>query len=118
MKSSNKKRLFELMDKLNSPQKPERIDEIISKNPIDLPNIKSSELDKEILRLSIIAEYDAINLYEQFANKCKNNKLKKILSDVAKEEKTHIGEFEAMLNILDKEQKVESKKGEKEIKTI
>lgn len=71
--------------------------------------------DKEILRLGIIAELDAVNLYEQLANKTKNKNLKKVLLDIAKEEKTHIGEFQAFLLKLDKEQVTELEKGKQEV---
>lgn len=74
--------------------------------------------DKEILRLGIIAELDAINLYEQLAIKTKDNKIKKVLLDIAKEEKTHTGEFQALLLKLDKEQVKELKEGEKEVKEL
>jgi len=50
-------------------------------------------LDKEILRAGIIAELDAINLYEQLAAIATNKNLKRTLMDIAKEEKTHIDEF-------------------------
>ncbi len=43
--------------------------------------------------MGIIAELDAINLYEQMANMTENEKIKKILLDIAKEEKTHVGEI-------------------------
>lgn len=72
--------------------------------------------DKEILRLGIIAELDAVNLYEQLSKKTKNNKIKKVLLDIAKEEKTHVGEFQALLLKLDKEQLKELKEGAKEVK--
>jgi hypothetical protein len=37
---------------------------MLSKIPIKLEDIDKSDIDKEILRAGIIAEYDAINLYE------------------------------------------------------
>jgi len=72
-------------------------------------------MDQEILRAAVIAELDAINLYEQMAAMTDNDNLKKILLDVAKEEKTHVGEFETMLLKLDAEQVEELKAGEKEV---
>ena len=36
---------------------------LLSKIPINLERIKKENLDKEILRVGIIAELDAINLY-------------------------------------------------------
>lgn len=72
--------------------------------------------DKEILRLGIIAELDAVSLYEQLAKKTKNKSIKHTLLDIAKEEKTHVGEFQALLLKIDKEQLKELKEGAKEVK--
>jgi len=94
------------------------ITELLSTIPIDLNKVNVSDIDKEILRAAIIGELDAINLYEQMAARAKSEKLKKVLLDIAKEEKTHVGEFKAVLDILDKEQKQESLAGEKEVKKI
>lgn len=91
---------------------------MLSKIPIDLEAVKKEDIDKEILRAAIIAELDAINLYEQMAALTKNNNIKKILLDVAKEEKTHVGEFQALLLREDEEQKRELEEGEKEVKEI
>ena len=88
---------------------------LMSTIPIDLDTIDQEDLDREILRLSIIAELDAVNLYEQMANKTSNSALKTILLDVAKEEKTHVGEFQALLEKIDKEHSRELDKGEKEV---
>ncbi len=77
---------------------------------------KFPKTDKQILRLGIIAELDAVSLYEQLASKTKNKKIKSVLLDIAKEEKTHVGEFQALLLKLDKQQLKELKEGEKEVK--
>ncbi len=37
---------------------------MLSKMPINLERVKKENLDKEILRVGVIAELDAINLYE------------------------------------------------------
>ncbi len=76
------------------------------------------ETDKEILRLGMIAELDAVNLYEQLAASTKNGQIKKVLLDIAKEEKTHVGEFQALLLKLDKEQKAELEKGKAEVEEL
>jgi 8-oxo-dGTP pyrophosphatase MutT (NUDIX family) len=70
--------------------------------------------DKGILRQAITAEYDAINLYEQIAETVKDEKLKKLFLDIAKEEKVHVGEFEALLLKIDKEQTSGLEEGKKE----
>ena len=91
---------------------------MLSQFPIDLDKVSKEDLDKEILRLGMIAELDAVSLYEQLASKTKNVKIKKALLDIAKEEKTHIGEFQTLLLELDKEQVKELENGRKEIEEM
>jgi rubrerythrin len=91
---------------------------MLSQFPIDLDKVSKEDLDKEILRLGMIAELDAVSLYEQLASKTENSKLKKVLLDIAKEEKTHIGEFQALLLELDKEQVQELEEGKKEVEEL
>lgn len=91
---------------------------MFSKVPINIEKIKQEDLEREILRLSIVAELDAISLYEQMANMTTNEDLKAVLLDVAQEEKTHMGEFQTMLLRLDKEQDKELKKGSKEVEEL
>lgn len=47
-----------------------------------------------------------------------NEKIKKTLCDIAKEEKTHVGEFQTLLLMFDKEQERELEEGKKEVKDI
>ncbi len=91
---------------------------MLSSSPIDIDKVPKKEIDKEILRLGMIAELDAVNLYEQLAAKTKNKNIKKVLLDVAKEEKTHVGEFQTLLLELDEEQIEELEKGEKEVEEL
>ena len=88
---------------------------MLSKIPINLETTKKEDLDKEILRAGIIAELDAINLYEQMANVTENEDIRKILLDIAKEEKTHVGEFQTLLLREDSEQVKELEEGKKEV---
>lgn len=92
--------------------------ELMSTIPVDTNKVNKKDIDKEILRAAIIAELDAVNLYEQLAAKTSNKKLKTVLLDVAKEEKTHVGEFEALLLSLDKEHEAELNKGKQEVKDL
>ncbi len=89
---------------------------MMSNIPIDLSKVKKENIDKEILRVGIIAELDAINLYEQLAAATENNDIKRILLDIAKEEKTHVGEFQTLLLREDRQQVEELKAGEEEVK--
>ncbi|HNV94495.1 MAG: Rubrerythrin [Euryarchaeota archaeon ADurb.Bin023] len=91
---------------------------MLSNIPINLDKVKKEDLDKEILRAGIIAELDAINLYEQLASMTTNKKIKMILLDIAKEEKTHVGEFQTLLLFLDKQQAEELQKGKEEIEEL
>lgn len=91
---------------------------MLSKVPIQLSKIKKDDLDREILRAGIIAELDAINLYEQMAAMTDNKKIRKVLLDIAKEEKTHVGEFQTLLIMFDKEQERELEEGKKEVKEL
>jgi len=91
---------------------------MLSKIPINLEKVKNEDMDMEILRAGIVAELDAINLYEQMAAMTKNDQIKKILLDIAKEEKTHVGEFLALLLKKDREQEVELQEGKKEVEEL
>jgi len=91
---------------------------MLSQEPIDLKKVKKEDLDKEILRLGMIAELDAVSLYEQLAASAQNKDIKKVMLDIAKEEKTHAGEFQALLLRLDKEQVQELESGKKEVKEL
>ncbi|MGD0917453.1 MAG: ferritin family protein [Thermodesulfobacteriota bacterium] len=91
---------------------------MLAKIPIILETIGKEDMDKEILRTGVIAELDAINLYEQMAAMTKNKDIKKILLDIAKEEKTHVGEFLTLLMKRDHEQKAELEEGKKEVEEL
>jgi len=91
---------------------------LLSKIPIILEKVKGKDLDREILRIGMIAELDAINLYEQLASITENDEIRKIFLDIAKEEKTHLGEFLALLLKIDEEQVKELEKGRKEVEEL
>ncbi len=86
--------------------------------PIDLDKVSQEDIDKEILRAGMIAELDAVSFYEQMAVKTDNEDIRKVLLDIAKEEKTHVGEFEALLLAIDKEQEQELIEGKKEVEEL
>ena len=70
---------------------------MFSKITIDISKIGKEDSDKELLRMAIAAELDATNFYEQMAAITDNEDFKDVLLDVAREEKTHVGEFQTML---------------------
>lgn len=91
---------------------------MLSTIPADLSKLTKTALNQELLRIGIIAELDAINLYEQLAALTDNTDIKKVFLDIAKEEKTHVGEFQTMLLRLDKDQVQEMEHAKKEIKEL
>ncbi len=88
---------------------------MMSQIPVDINKVGPSALDEEILRAGIIAEMDAVNLYQQMAHLTKSKELKAVLLEIAKEEKTHVGEFQALLLKHDPEQAKELAAGKKEV---
>ena len=88
---------------------------MLSKIPIDLSKVNKKDINKEILRAGIIAELDAVSLYEQMAELTDNEEVKRVLLDIAKEEKTHVGEFQTLLLEHDPEQVEELEAGKKEV---
>lgn len=88
---------------------------MLSRIPIDLTKMDPEDLDREILRVAIIAELDAINLYEQLAAMATDENIRAVFLDVAREEKTHVGEFQTLLLDLDEEQAEELEHGAEEV---
>ncbi len=80
--------------------------------------VKGKIKDAELVRVGIIAELDAINLYEQLAAMTRNPDLKKVFQDIADEEKTHVGEFQELLLRLDKKQVEELEHGKEEVEEL
>jgi rubrerythrin len=91
---------------------------MLATTPIDLSKVKPENVDKEILRFGIIAELDAINLYEQLAENATDPHIKTVLLDIAREEKEHVGEFKALLHKIDAEQIEMEDNGAKEVKEL
>ena len=91
---------------------------MLSKIPIKIEKVEKKLLNREVLRVAMIAELDAVNLYEQLAAVTDNEKIRKILLDIVKEEKTHVGEFQTLLLKEDVEQVKELEEGKKEVEEI
>ena len=59
-----------------------------------------------------------MNLYEQMAALTDNKHIKTILLDIAREEKAHVGEFQTLLLMNDKQQEKELAEGKKEVEEL
>lgn len=79
---------------------------------VKLPDART---DKDLIRLAMAAELDAASLYERMAARAQDPGLKKVLLDIAHEEKIHIEEFETLLYKLDPDHVRASAKGKEEV---
>jgi Uncharacterized protein, linocin/CFP29 homolog len=90
---------------------------VFAKNPLEV--LREKKLDAlevaDALRLAIIAELDAISLYLQLAKYIEDEQVRKVFEDVAREEKTHFGEFLALLKRYDPGLVAELKAGAEEV---
>jgi len=77
-----------------------------------------AERDMQILRIAIIAELDASNLYEKLAQLANDKRVEEVLLDVSQEEKVHFGEFESLLEEIDPEFEEAEEEGKDEVKDI
>lgn len=67
------------------------------------------------VRQDIAAELDAIALYQAHIDATDDERAKKVLAHARDDEKEHVGEFMALLEILDPRQAEYLKKGKTEI---
>ena len=81
----------------------------------DVKDMPPEIRDKQIAKLGMVAELDAANFYEALSSLANDSRLKAMLLDVAREEKVHFGEFEGMIEMLDKEFEQAEEEGEKEV---
>ena len=70
------------------------------------------------VRQSIIAEQDAIVLYETYANATDNKNAKEIFEHVVEDEKHHLGEFQVLLESIVPDEIEQVQKGREEADTI
>lgn len=67
------------------------------------------------IRLMISAEYEAIQLYMRLADSIDHELAKKVLVDIADEERVHVGEFLRLLEELDPDEAKFYKEGRQEV---
>ena len=92
---------------------------MLSKNPLEpFKESFSAADDLEAARLAVVAEIDAINLYEQLASRVKDETLRRVLLDVAEEEKVHLGEFMEVVKRLDSTQAGRLEEGAREVASL
>ena len=70
------------------------------------------------IRLNIAAEHEAIHLYMAHAEVTDHPLVKKVLIDIANEERVHIGEFEYLLQLLTGDEDDWVTEGRKEVEEM
>jgi len=70
------------------------------------------------LRKDLSAEEEAASLYAAHAEMTDDKSIKKILLDIADEERVHVGEFQALINKLAKDEEKLLAKGMKEAEKL
>ena len=66
------------------------------------------------LRLSLCAEEEATHLYDTIAEYVDDEKIIKIMKDIADEEQVHIGEFQKLLDIYEEDEVEKIEEGKEE----
>ncbi|MBA7594355.1 hypothetical protein ES703_01296 [subsurface metagenome] len=83
--------------------------------PTNVPRkMNAAELARAIMQ-DIAAELDAVALYQAHIDATDDERAKKVLAHTRDDEKEHVGEFMALLEILDPKQADYMKKGKTEI---
>ncbi len=91
---------------------------MFGKNPLDLEKPLGPDGVCDALRLALIAELDAITLYEQLARSIEDPLVKKVFLEVANEEREHVGEFLYLLKKCDRKLEGMLEKGAQEVTEI
>ncbi len=79
--------------------------------------LTKSELIRAI-RMMIASEYEAIQLYMQLAESTDDELAKKVLTDIADEERVHAGEFLRLLKHLAPDEETFYKEGAEEVEEM
>lgn len=107
-----------LIEKENEDAKKENLSELFIQAGEIQSMAPGPRRNMQMLRLAISAELDAANLYEAFAELTDNMDIRKVMLEVANEEKAHIGEFEFLLEHIDVDHEKNEEEGEEEVKDL
>jgi len=93
---------------------------LFNKTAQNLETVKTPEkfTDRELTRAirdAIIAEEGAIKQYEVVVDATENEIAKKVLQEIADEEKVHVGELQKLLNDMLPDEKEKLEEGAKEV---
>jgi rubrerythrin len=72
----------------------------------------------EAIRLAIVAEQDAIKLYQLIAQAVEDRDIAKVMLDIADEEQVHVGELQELLERFDGDERELIEKGKGEVREM
>jgi len=110
--------MSKLLNYLTEAGQPKALNELFVKANEIAAMPAGKERDLQIARIGMIAELDAVNLYEKLALIASDKKLAQALREVAGEEKVHVGEFEYFVEMIDPEWDELEDEGEEEAEEI
>lgn len=90
-------------------------------NPHQTVNLGRKYSKEELiraLRQDLAAEEEAASVYETHAEMTDDEMAKKVLMDIANEERVHIGEFQELINMLSTDEEELLRKGEDEVEEL
>lgn len=82
-----------------------------------LPELTEREITRA-LRDAIIAEEEAIKQYETIADSTEDEGVKKVVQDIADEERVHVGELQEVLNLILEDEKELLDEGASEVEDV
>ncbi len=74
------------------------------KIPFNFESLEEEVLERQLVRIAIMAEFEAINLYEQLISLTKDENLREIFNTIIMEKKVHAGDLLAKLIDIDEDQ--------------
>lgn len=81
------------------------------------PKMKDIELVRAV-KFAIVSEFEAIQIYQEIAEATNNVGAKRVLLDIAKEEKVHVGELRELLKALSPVDEEDYEEGAKEAQEL
>jgi len=73
-------------------------------NQMDAPRKYTKDELIRALRKDIAAEEEAASTYDAHAAACGDEEVKKVIQDIADEERAHVGEFQALIDKLSEDE--------------
>jgi uncharacterized protein len=81
----------------------------------NVPRVMSNDELMQALRIDVINEYEAIVGYEAHVASTSDERVKKILSHIADEERRHVGELQQLISMLSPKEFENIEKGKQTI---